>query len=185
MKILYYILLILPLIILSGCCLDGEHDAYYEFNSEEKDWQIYKANDTMKFVNQRGVMRYYIIESVVRDTTPSFEKFSFGCDINHNLKISVFAQRLPKNDTTFLLLSMFKFSNQFNLNIYWEGLGEYTMNNQENIPLFIDGIRYSDIYIATNHNITPSDEFYQWYYSKSRGMRRLDAVNGDVWIRKN
>ncbi|MCL5991707.1 MAG: hypothetical protein M1419_06350 [Bacteroidetes bacterium] len=185
MKILYSILFVLPLILLGGCCIDGEHDAFYEFNSDEKDWQIYKANDTMKFVNQSGEMRYYIIESVVRDTTPSFEKFSFGCDNNHNLNISVYAQKLPKTDTTFLLLSMSKYSNQFNLNIYWEGLGEYYMSNQTNIPLFIDGIRYSDIYIVSNHDISPSDKYYQWFYSKSRGMRRMDAVNGDVWIRKN
>ena len=185
MKILSSILLILPLIIFSGCCLDGEHDAYYEFNSDEKDWQIYKANDTLKFVNQRGELRNYIIESVVRDTTPYAEKFNFDCSKNHVIKISVYAQRLPKTNSTFLLLELMKYPSQFVLSLYWEDLiGDYYIYNKPKNSMIIDSIKYTDIYIIITNNTSPDAEYLQMYYSKSKGVIQFVSMKYEVWTRK-
>ena len=187
MKIIIRIIIVLFVILIEGCCMGSKRDVYYEFNSDEMSWQIYKLNDTLLFENQIGTQKKYIVLSIKKDTLPEMDKFGSGCDIKHRSMITTSFARIHDSLTPPVLageITFEKSSSGFYIQMHWESVYGYSLQDNSKDTLTIDGFKYTDLHTAKVDTTQYKLDIWRWFYSKSKGITRFDASIGDVWTRK-
>ena len=177
------------IILIYGCCLGGGKNVYNDFNDNENRWLIYKANDTLKFINQFGQSRAYFVKTISKDTITEMDKLHSNCDVNHLTRVTVDIWQIPDTLTTHIVpigrIEYEKSSGGFYMTFNMENIWCYNVQDECKDSLLYQNAMVKNVGSFTLDSLSLKNDtwrkFIRVYYSKEFGIIRMDGQNGEIW----
>lgn len=181
-KTLFAVFLSFTALFIAGCCMSGKKDVKITFTDAERQWLIYKLNDTLTFISNEQEREQFVVNEIDQDTFPRFDKFGSGCENRFTEKYTVRFSKFPA-DTAYHSFYIGFFTDSFSSSIDWYS---YTDTDFDELPLnsvTINNINYTDVWEKTIVNGNANGNYITLTYSKSKGLLKYVFKNGKEFTR--